>query len=134
MLFRSIPLQQIEVTDDGSWISAYGNGPRGQVVAQYDTDPKLAERWIHHSPTYADYNLKMDLLPPWTILGFENIQDRTRFSQVVALDRTGTMPLHLPLATEEGAYLYSSGISRASRLLVVGTDDGSVTAYRLSIP
>ncbi|NDD91464.1 hypothetical protein EBZ37_05205, partial [bacterium] len=130
---QNIPLQQIELSENGKWISVYGNGPRGQVVAQYDTEPSLQEKWSYHSPKYADYNLKMDLVESWTMLGFENIADRTRFSHVVGLDRNGVMQWHLPLQAEEGAYLYSRGMSKALGLLVVGTDDGVVSAYPLKM-
>ncbi|MBU6374894.1 MAG: PQQ-binding-like beta-propeller repeat protein [Bdellovibrionales bacterium] len=131
---QHVPLQQVEISENGKRISVYGNGPRGQVIAQYDTEPNLLERWSYHSPKYADYNLKMDMASSFTMLGFENISDRTRFSHVIALDHNGLMQWHLPLQAEEGAYLYARGMSKALGLLVIGTDDGVISAYPLKIP
>jgi hypothetical protein len=131
---QHIPFQQLELFDDGKWLSVYGNGPRGQAVAQYDTEPQLQERWSYHSPRYADYNLSMDIVSKWTMLGFESISDRTRHSHVVALDRQGTLQVHIPIMTEEGAYLYSRGVAHSPGMLVLGTDDGVISAYRLELP
>jgi hypothetical protein len=131
---QHIPFQQLEMSDNGKWLSLYGNGPRGQAVAQYETEPQLQEKWSYHSPKYADYNLKMDLVSSWTMLGFENVADRTRYSHVIALDRFGAMQMHIPLLSEEGAYLYSRGVSHSPGMLVVGTDDGVVSAYHLNLP
>lgn len=126
-----IPLQQLETGEDGSWISVYGNGARGQFVAQYETEPNLTIKWSYHSPKSADYNLKMDLTDNWTLLGFEDTEARTRFSHVVALDRLGNLQWHVPLPSTDGAYLYSTGVSTASKLIVIGTDNGTISAYPL---
>jgi hypothetical protein len=131
---QHIPFQQLEMSYGGKWLSVYGNGPRGQAVAQYETEPQLQEKWSYHSPKYADYNLKMDLVSSWTMLGFENLADRTRYSHVVALDRSGAMQVHIPLQSEEGAYLYSRGVSHSPGMLVVGTDVGVISAYHLNLP
>ncbi len=128
---QHIPLQQVVLSNNGKWLSLYGNGPRGQAVAQYDTEPRLEERWSHHSPRYADYNLRMDLFGASTLIGFENIEDRTRFNHVIAFDRSGAMKWNIPLQADQGAYLYSQGLARTPGMLVVGTDDGVITAFHL---
>jgi hypothetical protein len=73
----------------------------------------------------------MDLFGRWTIIGFEEVSERTRHSHVLALDQKGTLHWDIPLISEDGAYLYSRGFSESPEMLVVGTDDGVISGYRL---
>jgi hypothetical protein len=73
----------------------------------------------------------MDLLNEWTLLGFENVSDRNRRAHLLALDQAGAMKWSIPLQTDDGAYLYAQGLSQAQGLIVVGTDDGQISAYRV---
>lgn len=127
------PHQQIELSSDGKTTAVYGNGPRGQSVSLWTpgSPPSFSTLWNYVSPRYADYNQRIDLTGESTYLGFEEVTDRTRHSHVVALRRNGTLAMDIPLVSEDGAYLYARGISDRSGVIVVGTDDGVLTAYPL---
>ncbi len=127
------PHQQIELSADGKTTAVYGNGPRGQSVSLWTpgSPPSFSPLWNYVSPRYADYNQRIDLSGETTYMGFEEVTDRTRHSHVVALRRDGTLAMDIPLVSEDGAYLYARGLSDRSGVIVVGTDDGVLTAYPL---
>jgi hypothetical protein len=65
-------------------------------------------------------------------MGYEEILPTSRSSHLLAFDATGAPKWDLPLATDLGAYLYSEKVALGPLLLVVGTDDGRISAYRMN--
>jgi outer membrane protein assembly factor BamB len=129
------PHQQIELSEDGSLTAIYGNGPKGQLVSLLGTpafgEGRLTLLWSYRAPRYADYNQRIDFSGEDIVLGFEEVTERTRHSHVVALQRSGQLNWDIPIQSEEGAYLYARGMTSKSGLLVLGTDDGRLTAYEV---
>ncbi len=128
------PHQQVEISLDGRNSAIYGNGPRGQAVSLWSLAPnqRLMPLWSYRAPRYADYNQQIDLTGDETLLGFEEVTERTRHSHVVALRKSGELDWDIPLLSEDGAYLYARGVSSRARLVVVGTDDGSLSAFEIA--
>lgn len=128
-----LPHQQLELSEDGGSVAVYGNGPRGQYVSFWSpgTRGNWISRWSYHSPRYADYNQRIDMAGLQTILGFEEVTSKTRHSHVVALGPDGNLNWDIPFLSEDGAYLYARGISSKPGLMVVGTDDGELSAFRI---
>jgi outer membrane protein assembly factor BamB len=130
-LLLDSPHQQIELSDDGSSTAIYGNGPKGQWVSLWGPGNlgRFSPIWSYRSNRYADYNQRIDLTGEDTVLGFEEVTERTRHSHVVALQKSGKLDWDIPLMSEDGAYLYARGLSSRTGLVVVGTDDGVLSAY-----
>jgi hypothetical protein len=127
------PHQQVELSQDGTSASVYANGPQGQWVSLwgFSAGPKNSLLWSYRSPRYADYNQRIDFSGGDLVLGFEEVTEKTRHSHVIALQASGKLDWDIPLLSEDGAYLYARGASPRSRLVVVGTDDGILSAYEL---
>jgi hypothetical protein len=135
----SAHVTQIELTADGSAVVLYGNSPRGQNLlflepAAGDSldSPVLEEKWKVADPRFADYATSMNVAGDLILIGFESLADQARRSQLVGFGRDGRVRFTVPLETSQGAYLYAHGVSTAKGLLVVGTDDARLAAYRLS--
>jgi len=128
-----LPHQQVELSADGSQCAVYGNGPRGQSISSWGPGPRgnWVSKWSYRAPRYADYNQRIDLAGTQTILGFEEVTANTRHSHVLALSPEGKLTWDIPFMSEEGAYLYARGITHTPGLMVVGTDDGQISAYRI---
>jgi hypothetical protein len=128
------PHQQVEISADGKRSAIYGNGPRGQAISLWTASSKqrLLPAWSYRAARYADYSQQIDLSGEDTLLGFEEVTERTRHSHVVSLRKTGEVEWDIPLMSEDGAYLYARGISSRSKLVVLGTDDGMLSAYDIS--
>jgi outer membrane protein assembly factor BamB len=133
--------EQIEITPAGDGIVLYGNGPRGQYVSLHalaglsaggSLASTLKENWHREDKRYADYSSSIIVTNDLIIAGFEDVVPTSRQSHLLALDREGKLKWDIPLVTEEGAYLYAHALAADKSLVVVGTDDGTLAAYRVS--
>lgn len=145
--------EQIAVHASGQTVVVYGNNPQGQQVTLFapGTDGKTFERkWQLHDKRYADFSSTLFVSADQVIVGFEDIVvpeapkagktatqpmpgagSAQRLSHLFGFGLDGKARWDLPIQTDEGAYLYVQAFSAEERRLVVATDEGALTAYRL---
>lgn len=126
-----VHVEQIELLPSGQLLAVYGNSPKGQYIAQYAAHD-LTQTWQRQDPRYADYSLSIQLGVDKILMGFEDLQEKSRTSKLLVLDLDGKLRADIPLETAEGAYLYSFAYSPESALLAVGTDDKQLQLYELN--
>lgn len=126
---------QIEAVPASEGFATYGNSNQGQSVVYYAIQegpaPTLVEKWRRGDPRAADYTSSLITTQDLVILGFEEAVPGARHSHLIAFDPEGALKWNLPLITQDGAYLYAHGFAPKPSLLVVGTDDGFLSAFRL---
>ena len=123
-------VEQIEFSQDGKMVFAYGNGPKGQYLSAMDST-HLNETWHREDARYADYSSAMLVAGESVVIGFEDVAPNTRHSHLLAFNIEGKLIWNIPLVTEEGAYLYGQAFSPATDLLIVGTDDSMLSGYQI---
>jgi hypothetical protein len=124
--------EQVELTPDGRAILTYGNSNTGQGMALYEGAPALERKWRRGDARFADFSSSIIVAGRQVLMGFEDVAESTRHSHLLGFDFGGDLKTNIPLITEEGAYLYAQGLAEDAAILVVGTDDGSLAAYRLA--
>lgn len=125
-------IEQIELSDDGSRVFAYGNtAAQGQqLVAFGKRDSGWGELWREKSPRVSEYSSSFILSGGNVILGLEDIGAKTRVSRFLGFDLLGKKHWDIPVTLEEGSYLYTQAYSPANGLLAVATDDAHLALYR----
>lgn len=124
-------VEQVELLPSGQLLSVYGNSPKGQFIAQYSTHD-LTLTWQKQDQRYADYSLSIQLGVDKILMGFEDLQSKSRNSKLLVLDLDGRLRADIPLQTAEGAYLYSFSYSPDASLIAVGTDDKQLQLYEMN--
>jgi len=125
--FRAI---QIEMDESGGALFYYGNNAQGQHVGRFSLSP-FKELWTQGGDVAAYYSSSILVGPHEVFMGFEAISSQDRKSHFLAYDYSGNLKWDLPIATDEGAYLYSQKMAPANKLWVIGTDDARVSAFGL---
>ncbi|MEK7692436.1 MAG: hypothetical protein AAB425_15580, partial [Bdellovibrionota bacterium] len=135
LIRQGIPLgpgQQIEILPGGEAAYVYSNTANGQFVTRFDADTARPNDWSRTDARYADYTSSMLLSRELAIIGVEdNAESTQRHTHILAFNRDGKIRWNLPFVTQEGAYLYSQAWSEKNSLLVLATDDGTVSAYKV---
>jgi hypothetical protein len=123
--------EQLEMPPSGDCVYAYGNGPKGQSLSCF-SPPSLKEAWGRRDKRFADYSSQLLAAGDVAVVGFEDLAGESRHSHLLVFDREGGLQANIPLQTDEGAYVYAQGYSPQASLIAVGTDDGTLSGYRLS--
>jgi len=128
----SYHMEQIETVGTGASWAGYGNSLKGQHIEYFElTRGKLVAKWERGDKKIAEYSSSILPTPNLILFGFEDIFSNSRHSHLLGFDLAGGLKLNLPLITEEGAYLFAQAFAPEASLVIVGTDDGYLNAYRL---
>ncbi len=126
-------MSQVEAAGTRSLVAVYGNSKQGQHLNVWDFIKK--ERvWGRGAVQGADFTSTLQSWSEAWVIGAEDISKATRHSHLVAYSATGQSMWDIPLTENEGSYLYTRGIHENSPLIMVGTDDGRLQAYKLETP
>lgn len=135
-------LEKIDIAPLGGAVILYGNNPTGQKLAFYalpekfpvssDDEIKLEQTWHRGDPRPADFSSQLVVTSRFIVLGYEDNSSGVRHSHLLGFEHNGKLKWNLPLVTEEGAYLYAHGLTEDGGLLVAGTDDGFLSAFKVS--
>lgn len=121
---------QLEFDLDRKNLFYYGNSSEGQWMSGFSLK-EMKEVWRHGTLAASDYSSSITLTPSGVLMGFEEINPAFRKSHVVFFDSAGSLKADLLLPSDEGSYLYSHRVAAASPLVVVGTDDASLSLFRI---
>ena len=125
-------LEQIEAVGVGASWAGYGNSVKGQHIEYFElVSGKLREKWDRGDTRPADYSSSILPTPGMILFGFEDVFANSRHSHLLGFDFVGGLKLNLPLITDEGAYLFAQAFAPQASLVIVGTDDGFLSAYHL---
>lgn len=131
--------EQVSFSEKADTVLVYGNGPQGQYLASYKLEPgtapavKLAKGFFYRDQHFADYSSPMVVSRDEVLVGFEDIYSpstKSRHSHLFSFDMKGKVTWHLPLHTEDGAYLYAKATA-SDPFLVVATDRGQLAGYQV---
>lgn len=115
---------------DGGNIRLHGNGTSGQAFFSMAWKKDEGTDWSAQFNSQADYAPSLRTAGGLVFGGFE---DKGRIALAVR-DTGGTKVAEFPLALVGGAYLYTAQEEAGgSVLLMIGTDAGKLTAYRLRL-
>lgn len=125
-------MEQVELTPAGQEALVYGNSPKGQSLVMFRPERKaLNEKWRQDVQRQADYSAALMITEKSAVVGVEDTLGVHRLSALVGYDWEGKSLWRIPVATDEGAYLYAQGISPEKSLVSVATDDARLSAYRV---
>lgn len=124
-------LDQIESRD--GFFFGYGNNFKGQsFIISKVNDKGLEEIKRVSIPKSADFSSFVSINGGYALVGFERGFERGGTgakSRIEGFSYGGEPKFEIPIASEEGGYLYAYGVTE--RAVVIATDDGAVSMYRL---
>ncbi len=129
----SVRVDQLEFGATGTALVAYGNSDQGQYIEYFEAAPaaaKLNSKWIRGLPQFADYSSHLMSAVDLALIGYEEVNNASRLSCVLAFDPSGELRWKLPLISDEGSYFYAYAFASLSRILAVGTDDGNLSVFK----
>ncbi len=139
----ALPATQIELAAgdrECGPVVLFGNGPSGQWIQRLGCDGagrggarKLVEKWRRGLDRAADYSTRLGFSGELLIAGFETVLPSGKETFLRAYDLNGLQRWEIPLATEEGAYLFAHSYSPGLSIVVVGTDDSRLAGYRVGL-
>ncbi len=127
--------EQVSFTDNGDGVVVHGNGSKGQYLSVFtvpsSSNGPFRPRWTKVVPHFSDNSARLIVAPGQVIVGFEDSTQYDRQSRLMSLSSArGLDRWSVPVQTDEGAYLYTDGVAGDGRLLVIGSDDGRLAAFR----
>ncbi len=126
--------QQIAASPEGDGLFALGNSASGQLLSYYHRAgaAPLGLVWEREEPRQADFSPPLVVGDQAVLFGSATeTRDSERLTKLAGFSSEGALLWTIPVATEEGAYLFVQRTEKDGRdWIAVASDGGELRAYR----
>ena len=122
--------QQLEMSWDGLSIYYYGNTSQGQWAGGMKA-PFKKESWRRGEHDSSDYSAPIHVFAHGIWMGYEKQAEQQRESHILALNAQGDVSWDISIPKSPEAYIYTHRPVSSPSGIVVATDDGRLSFFRL---
>jgi hypothetical protein len=126
----SFKAQQLEVSLDGQAVYYYGNTSQGQWAGGVRA-PFKQETWKRGEHDSSDYSAPIHVFSHGIWMGYEKHTDQQRESHILALNSQGEVSWDIAIPKSPEAYIYTHRPVSSPSGIVVATDDGRLSFFKL---